>query len=63
MEPELRPRSHTEEDLTDWTSLRRNNAAGSHHSSDLEWDDSFVSADEIERRQLLGISAAKDGDR
>ncbi|KAK7498596.1 hypothetical protein BaRGS_00010256 [Batillaria attramentaria] len=62
VEPELRPLSHTEEDLADWASLHKTNAPSSLHSSDLEWDDSFVSADELERRQLLGISA-EDGNR
>ena len=58
VEPDLRPHSHTEENLAELSSLQNVTTCSSLHSSDLEWDDSFVSADEIERRQLLGISAS-----
>lgn len=52
---ELHPRSHTEENLAELISINNARYGGSLHSSDLEWDDTFVSADELECRQLLGI--------
>lgn len=56
VEPEIKPRSHTEEDLTELVYKTRAETSSSLHSSDLEWDDTFVSADETERQQLIRIS-------
>ena len=51
----MRPRTNTEEDLRKLTSIGRTGRSSTMTSSDLEWDDTFVSADDLERSQLLGI--------
>ncbi|KAL8563540.1 hypothetical protein ACOMHN_025394 [Nucella lapillus] len=58
MESFLRHHSHTEENSEELSSLHNMaaTAPGSQNSSDLEWDDSYLSANEYEQRQLLGLS-------
>jgi hypothetical protein len=58
-----RAQSHTEDDLTDTSSIHRTRVSSASAQSsdlDLEWDDTFVSADDQERRQLIGISSRSD---